>query len=422
MDKTYAVLEMTSTSLKLVVGYVLNEEPIILHTEKKLIPNLIKNGKIIDKKTLISEINKLTKIEDQFKKFSINIRDVILILPPIAFERYILEKNLALVSSSHIVQKADVFNVISLMKGYEKGIKNGNILLDIIPSKFLLDGTKAFAFPPVGNAGSSLGISAKFHTLPSSIVKDYQEVAHLAGMRPIRSIISSYCMANYLNKKEGLPKNYFYVDIGSSVTTITLCSGNDIYDSSYFLMGGETLTNVIRNKFGISFEDAERLKINFGYDMRELKFDPIILKTTDEYDQEISFKLSELNSIVKDFLGDFVFSLNNCFTTLLQKRNYSNSYCKLPFVIGGGGSKLFGLFEYMKLAFKEQKIYYVPLDIIGLRDESFLNAAGAFLIVSQFKGCLQEFEKETGFNPVSRINTANSNERKIFKLNEGEEL
>ena len=56
MDKPQAFLEITSSSIRLLIGYALNGAPIVLYTKEKKIPNLLNEDRSVNKDVLNSAL------------------------------------------------------------------------------------------------------------------------------------------------------------------------------------------------------------------------------------------------------------------------------------------------------------------------------------------------------------------------------
>ena len=62
-------------------------------------------------------------------------------------------------------------------------------------------------------------------------------------------------------------------------------------------MGGDDLTDAIAEAFGVSFEEAEKLKRDYGYDLRPSSYQPPIAGQAEGQ----AFTKKELNSIIEKF-------------------------------------------------------------------------------------------------------------------------
>ena len=147
VEKEIAILEITSSSVKITVGYEIEDKPYVIYTTSKSIEGMIDCGVITDKKGIISVVNSLCKIEDENAKLRININDVVLVLPPLGLEIYQGEQTTSVVSEDCIISKLDIGNVIKLVKN--QVVPKNSEIVDIIPDSFKLEQGRTFTEPPI---------------------------------------------------------------------------------------------------------------------------------------------------------------------------------------------------------------------------------------------------------------------------------
>ena len=406
-ENTVAALEITSSCLKLVLGYQHQNKVVVLYAITRPIDGLIDGGNIIDLPKLSEEIKELSHIKDSTAKLKIVIGEVILIIPPLGLEVYKNDKTTTVVSPTGMIANIDVTNVLSLVKK-EQVPQIGNEIVDIIPEKFTLDKGRSFLNPPINEQSAFLSVHASIYSLPSRILNDYRNAVQSAGLHVRRVIVSSYGVSELFCTYESIPSAYLYVDYGDSITSVSLISKSVVFGSSYFLLGGKQISNALMNKFNIPFIDAEKLKRKIGLDKRELSYVPILLTSADIRGKNCNYSIRDVNAVIEKQLDDFSKSLDNCIKNVLS--DYDISYRDMPIVLGGGGSRLRGLKEYLKEKFTLTKdiINVVPTSI-GARNESFTNCLGAIYAQSKRRGSLED--EKSIVTPVSRDDLAIKNEK-----------
>lgn len=397
-ENTVATLEITSSCLKLVLGYQHQSKVVVLYAITRPIDGLIDGGNIIDLPKLSEEIKELSHIKDSTAKLKIVIGEVILIVPPLGLEVYKNDKTTTVVSPTGMIANIDVTNVLSLVKK-EQVPQIGNEIVDIIPEKFTLDKGRSFLNPPINEQSAFLSVHASIYSLPSRIVNDYRNAVQSAGLHVRRIVVSSYGVSELFSTYENIPPAYLYVDYGDSITSVSLISKSVVFGSSYFLLGGKQISNALMNKFNIPFADAEKLKRKIGLDKRELSYVPTILTSADIRGNNSNYSIKDVNAIIEKQLEEFSKSLDNCIKNVLS--DYDISYRDMPIVLGGGGSRLRGLKDYLKEKFTLTKdiINVVPTSI-GARNESFTNCLGAIFAQSKRRGSLED--EKSIVTPVSR--------------------
>ena len=111
-------------------------------------------------------------------------------------------------------------------------------------------------------------------------------------------------------------------------------------------MGGDNITEKIVETFNISETEAERIKVTYGIDKRQMSFKPAVCSSDDGQGNEIKHYTDELNAAIKSELDEFLTLLSDCMNDLLN--GYDKVTKGLPMILIGGGSKLNGLVEYIE--------------------------------------------------------------------------
>lgn len=402
MEKESAVIEITSSAVKITVGYELDDRPHVIYTSSRPISGMVENGIIVNPSALINVISSISKIEDEEAKLRITINDIVLVVPPLGLEIYQGDQTTSVLNEKDGISKLDIGNVIKLVKNQMS--RTNNVIVDIIPDKFLLDQERVFGEPPLGVVSTSLTVKAKVHTLPRSICHEYRHVIESAGIRVKRVVVAPYCVARLLANDSSLPKSFIYFDCGDQITTATIISGGSIFNSCYFFGGGNKLSNVIQNKFGINKQDADNIIRLYGYDTRKLSYNPIVCTVKDHDDNVHEYTVIDLNECIKQYLDSYIHSMK---TSLAQLKTAIPSQKDLPIVIGGGFSKLSGLVDYIRENFNYISVYEAPLKVIGARDPKYLNSVGAILTISKYRGTLED--------STNRVTPVNREENKHVK-------
>ena len=117
MEKNLAVVEITSNSIRLVVGYILDEQVYILYATTNPIPDdVVINGAVADLESLINELKKIESIKDPVQRLRINISDVILVLPSYGIQIFQTTQVTTVVSEEGKVGLIDLRNLNSLLR------------------------------------------------------------------------------------------------------------------------------------------------------------------------------------------------------------------------------------------------------------------------------------------------------------------
>jgi len=397
------VIEPSDSAIKIVVGNVLNNTPIILYANTIPVNGLIKNGSIVDIKALSGIFHNISHIADKKARIRFDIKSAVLVLPPLGFEVYSDKKTTNVISNESRIGMIDIKNVLLLLNG--AAINQNSAIVDIVPLKYYLDRGSVDKIP-IGMISKFLAMNALIYTLPKKIVKSYRSSLEIAGIRVKRPVISSYAMAKLLAREKDMPFAYLYVDVGSSYTSITLISKTHVYGSSYFMIGGDELTKKISEAFKIDTKEAEKIKRRYGYDNRLISFDPTIISSNEPEGMEETFTVSDLNQVTREYLENYLYSFDTCLNKLVS--SYPEEKRNFPIIIGGAASRLIGFIEYFKEKYPNKNISRVPLNIIGTRHEKYLNCVGALLAMNSTSSVNKEV-KTQGENTSNLVNRSNEN-------------
>ena len=394
MEKPLAVIEICSKCIKLVVGYVIDGQVQIIYTTTRNTGLIFDNGVVVDENALLNGLRSLNFIEDAQAKLKITIGEIILVIPPFGLTVYQTKQSTNLVSEGNQVSELDIKNLYSLVMKSQVGLNNS--LVDAIPCHFDLDGGRTYDFVPMGQVSSSLSAVIKLHSLPTNIYLAYKNAAHDAGFIVKRSIIAPQGAASLLATYPDMPTDYFLVDIGSNVTTVSLIGQKELYDSRFFSWGGDTITEKIIANFNINEADAEKFKILYGYDTREYTFDAVVCTSLDENGKTVEHRVSHLNAIIKAELDTLASQINSCIKDLLT--NYqakAAAYEKIPLILIGGGSLLGGLVKYIEPKLPNDKVLLGTNKVLGARYLGLVNALGVILCQHRYPNVNDDTQQKT---------------------------
>ncbi len=388
MDKPIAVLEITSKALRLVVGYVIDNQVYVLYAMDSPYPHeCIDNGLIVNSAVLAEEIKKISNINDNNAKLTIRISDVVLVLPPYGLDIFQSTQSTYVVSEQSIVQNTDIKNLNNQI--YNQVIPNNNAFVDIIPDQFVLQGGVIYTKPPIGVESNSIIMTAKIHTLPTHIINEYREAVKAANINVKRVMVASFGASELISSLEGIPDSYILMDIGSRMTTLSLVGNKQLFGTVYFAWGGDNITQNIAKKLEINEADAEKFKLMYGYDTRKMNFEPVVCTSILEDGTEIKHHVQELNAAIKEQLDELVSKITSGVADLLK--DYDQSYKSLPIVMVGGGSLLKGLKEYVEPKIINEKIYKARPTSIGARNPNYVNVLGVLKASNKYQPFVDEY-------------------------------
>ncbi|MCR5078837.1 MAG: rod shape-determining protein, partial [Bacilli bacterium] len=377
-NKFTACMEITNTAIKLLLGYELGGKPVVVFTHyEPLEPGIIQHYGISKPDALSEALKAMQTLKIEDEKIEIKLSNVNLIVPSLGLKVYQSEKSFTVVSPDEKVGDADITNLISLLQ--KENVPSGYTISNIIPIAFQLDDGRRFATPPLGFVSKSVMVKAMIHTLPEPLRGQYAIAVNAVGYRVLKSNVSVYCAAKYYSTMPNVPKSYLLLDIGAGSTDLALIGDTEPYAATCFAKGGDDLTTLIAERFGISFEDAENLKVNYGYHEVNMRYKPILIKGIDENGNPKNYYQNDLNAVIKEFFGVYLTEISAGLSTFLDRYAGKDFVKTLPLIVAGGGAKLVGLLDFLKGAFEGREVLVVTPDTIGARDPSMVNLLGMLM-------------------------------------------
>ena len=393
MDKPITAIELGSKKLKLVVGYEIDGQVYVLYTLTKPYGFCIEGGNFVDANKVAETIKSIREFTDPSAKLKLNITDVLLCLPPYSLGIYQTRQVTTVVTEDSKISNLDIKNIYALIRNSAYPL-NDKALVDVVPESFTLDHGRIFARPPMGESSSTLTVSAKVQTLPSVLVDNYQTVLANGGMISKRNVVSSLAATELVCSYPNMPSSFILVDIGSNITTVSFVGNGALYGSTFFEWGGDNITERIIEKFNINEADAEKYKIMYGIDYREMNFKAPICTTDDGNGQDVHHYNDELNTIIKGELDIFVQQLNDAINDIVAQ--HDKSYRSFPMMLVGGGAELNGLVQYITPKVLSETVEVVRPKTLGARNATFTNCLGAILTYSKYPNLNDESHPRVG--------------------------
>jgi len=161
--------------------------------------------------------------------------------------------------------------------------------------------------------------------IAKSVVDQAIEVIEGSGLDPVGLEIESIAQARSLLSEKDDESTVLIVDIGDRRTSFSISKGGVPCFTSSIPLCGQSFTDMISKGMNLSFDDAEKIKINNGIGDYEKK--------------DNLFRLSE------PVLENFVQEISRSIDFFVAGLKYSNKIDKV--VICGGGANTKGLVEYL---------------------------------------------------------------------------
>ncbi len=379
-------LEISSSKVKLAIGSSIGSKPILYHYDEESIPGAIKDYTIKEPLVIKKAIASLMSRLDESMKLKIGDGTVALLLPPYGLGVWVSVQQTNVINAS--IDALDVENVMSLVR--KQSVPAGYRVADIIPDVYETDEgeNRFFKNAPLHQKSQILRMKAHIHTVSDTLYRMYTALVEDAGLSIRRTAVAPYADSVLIGTDNNMPSDYFLVNIGAHTTSVSLVGNKYLTFSQSFGRGGNDLTEAIASKFEISYEEAEKLKIDYGYIESAESFSKPLISITKEDGSKISYYQKDLNEVISQFYkADYNHLLSNAINMIVERKgNDDNARMylpTLPVIFVGGGSELFGLEKVIASAIGTRKIErFVPCTI-GAREAKYVSLLG--LIEDQAK-------------------------------------
>lgn len=231
------------------------------------------------------------------------------------------------------ITKEDVLRAIEAAKAIS--LPNGKEIIHVIPRKYTVDGQDGI-IDPVGMNGVRLELEAHLILASTPALKNLHKCLEEIGITPISIIYSGLTTTKAAATETEKELGVAVVDIGGSITTLTILQEGSPAYSAVIPVGANNVTNDLAIGLRLSIDEAEKIKLRLNRVIENKKYqDEIELSqfgiTTDE-NRKISLQTA-VNGIVKPRLEE-IFSL------VYQQIENSNLSEAIPagIILTGGGS------------------------------------------------------------------------------------
>lgn len=373
MNNIITAIEIGSSCVKLVVGYKFEKEVIVqFASTSPLNSHAVIDGKINDE----DEVSKAAKelLLNAQNTLKCDIKEVVLVLPAIGLEVFGNIRMTPVLSTNNKISDTDIRNVVAII--YKDKYPTSNEVIDVLPIVYILDNGSEYSNPPIGEESSMLNLKANVHTIPQEIVESYKRVIEKTGVKVKTLVSAPYAVGQLLSPYKEIPDEYFLVNIGDKYTTVTMISNGEPFKSFNFFMGGDTITNAIQTRMGISNQTAEKLKKTYGLDECKYEFLPTI--ATSENTPNVKFSAKDLRLIILDELDHLSKDIIRALKTLSDDETFEH----LPVVFVGGGSTLIGIKNYMKEKIDGREVIFPVIRSIGARNMTYVDTLGGIKVTS----------------------------------------
>ena len=238
-----------------------------------------------------------------------------------------------------IVSQGDLDRAYNFLT--EKHITGSRAILHIIPVQYSIDGNKGVK-SPLGMFGDKLGVEISIISTDQNILKNFKNVVKQCDLEIDNIVYTPYAIGLSLLSDEEKELGVALLDIGSTLTSLSIFYNGAILHTKIIPLGGNMITNDISRIFSLSISDSERIKIINGQLIEELENSLSVIEVDSlggEYDS-IEITRKDLIAVIKPRVNEIINSIKD----QIIKSGYNHLIANRV-VITGGAAQMEGLID-----------------------------------------------------------------------------
>ncbi len=329
----------------------------------------VKNGVIVDIANLSAIISRTIIRAEKEANFS--IKKVNISLPALHIRTLNLHGSIYVARNDKHITYDDVENVL------EKAIFSVKLppnleVVDLIINEFIIDGF-GHVSNPLDMVGVLLEVNIEVYVGPKTVYKNFQTAVRQAGFEVLESGLSPLLNGKLILSDEQQNNGVILIDLGANQTTTSIIKDHHMRFVSNIDQGSSNITKDLRQilasekNIDINFEQAERLKRDFGYadpgkvdDKKIIQFN---YSNTGKNKRILIKYISQIINNRVENINRIIYADLNQITDISLPRKI---------ILIGGGASLTGISSLFEKRFNKTVHLFVPKEI-GLRRPSFVN-------------------------------------------------
>ncbi|MFP4470226.1 MAG: cell division protein FtsA, partial [Bacteroidales bacterium] len=159
------------------------------------------------------------------------------------------------------INQQDIDKLLHSM--YNLNMSPGEEIIDVIPQEYIIDNEQGIRHP-IGMLGNSL--EANFHIIigQTTAAKNIYKCVRKAGLEVVDLILEPIASSKAVLSDEEKEAGVVLVDIGGGTTDIAIFQDGIIRHTAVIPLGGDILTEDVKEGCTIIRKHAEELKVKFG--------------------------------------------------------------------------------------------------------------------------------------------------------------
>jgi cell division protein FtsA len=163
----------------------------------------------------------------------------------------------AVMNENREISKTDVQKLLKQVQSV--AIPGDTWLIDRIPRQFVIDGIGGIS-EPVGMIGTNIELEADIVTGKVASITNISKCIESAGIKIDGFVVSGQALGEEILTPEEKEMGVILIDVGGSVTDVSVFKGGRLFFYKSLLVGGDHITSDISIGMKITYADAERIK------------------------------------------------------------------------------------------------------------------------------------------------------------------
>lgn len=350
-SKIISGIDIGTSKITTIIGQYSDTEDKFNVIAVSSIPSLgFRKGQIINIEQASSTIVQSIESAERMAGFQINSASVCLSAPHI--ESVNSHGVVAISNPNGEIDQNDIERVVEAAKAI--AVPNGKEIIHIIPIKYTVDGQEG-VIDPVGMNGVRLEVEAHIIIASTPSLKNLKKCLEDIGIKIDQLIYSGLATAKSTLTETEKELGVALIDIGGSITTLTIFNeGSPVY-SSVIPIGAGNVTNDLAIGLRFSLDDAEKIKLRLNKISESKKFEDEIELSNFGIQSDDKRRISIQTSVT----GIIKPRLEEIFHLIYSKIEDSGFSQTIPagIVLTGGGAQTISIKEIC------EKIIPLPLRI-----------------------------------------------------------
>ncbi|MHB8362496.1 MAG: cell division FtsA domain-containing protein [Patescibacteria group bacterium] len=306
-DKTFFSLDIGTEFVKVLVCDIEEDNVVILGFGKERQPlNAMKGGVVTNIKSVVSTCQKAIDLAMEGLDMDIPKKTVIGIAGELVkgvgvkinYEREDPEQKIDEAEIKRILDKIHATAHDEAIKKFTDATGSDKTQIKLINATVtdtFIDDYKISS--PIGFQGKKVTLNIYFVYTPLVFAGALDDILKQLDLTPIITAVQPFAIARSVKGSRDLNFDAIIIDVGGGTTDIALVTQGSFQDTKMFAMGGRSFTKRIASDLQISYEDAEKAKIEYA----EMDIDKALsLKVRDAVKKDLDLWISGIEISLED--------------------------------------------------------------------------------------------------------------------------